>query len=525
MTPSYVIPHPTDLLTPRQHGQLLISPDPATLCHHLNGITPQNRMVIRWPGIPENIATLARQDVAIALQTAGQAGPDPQVPWILTGHQVEFYHAGVWAKVILSSELARKCSGVAIDLLVDHDIVREMGFFAPIPQAEHWHRDEVIFAPATALTADSLPAPAGAALAAWLQHWQQQPLAAQDTYQLLAREFQRNTPGPYVPWLVGARARLEQQLDIPIYRLPTSTLCSGRAFLTFVAAWMRQATTWVPLYNRCLAQYRVANQIHSPSHPLPDLAYSSTEIELPFWIYQPGQPRLRLHVQNQSGQIHLLDTPIMVSADLPPSALAEQLATQLQQHGFVLRPRALTLTMFVRGFLSDVFIHGLGGALYDQITDAFFLALTDTIPAYACASACWLLPIAHDAPAPTAPSALRHAYHHQWHNPQPSATDATVMERQTQIKTLVTQIDHSKTTQWHAEKAQRLAWYRELLQIKATLRAQDAAALTRLEQGEQIAQAQMLARTVTHSREYYIGLHSLASLTALRQQIRATVQS
>jgi uncharacterized protein YcbX len=99
------------------------------------------------------------------------------------------------------------------------------------------------------------------------------------------------------------------------------------------------------------------------------------------------------------------------------------------------------------------------------------------------------------------------------------------MERQTQIKTLVTQIDHSKTTQWHAEKAQRLAWYRELLQIKATLRAQDAAALTRLEQGEQIAQAQMLARTVTHSREYYIGLHSLASLTALRQQIRATVQS
>ena len=34
-----------------------------------------------------------------------------------------------------------------------------------------------------------------------------------------------------------------------------------------------------------------------------------------------------------------------------------------------LLPRALTLTMFLRLFLADLFIHGLGGARYDKITD------------------------------------------------------------------------------------------------------------------------------------------------------------
>ena len=38
--------------------------------------------------------------------------------------------------------------------------------------------------------------------------------------------------------------------------------------------------------------------------------------------------------------------------------------------GVRLRPRALVTTMFARLVLSDIFIHGIGGAKYDQLTDA-----------------------------------------------------------------------------------------------------------------------------------------------------------
>ena len=47
----------------------------------------------------------------------------------------------------------------------------------------------------------------------------------------------------------------------------------------------------------------------------------------------------------------------------------EQLG-EAHTEGVRLRPRALITTMFARLVLSDIFIHGIGGAKYDQVTDA-----------------------------------------------------------------------------------------------------------------------------------------------------------
>ena len=41
----------------------------------------------------------------------------------------------------------------------------------------------------------------------------------------------------------------------------------------------------------------------------------------------------------------------------------------LEAHGFKIRTRALTTTMFARLFLADLFIHGIGGGIYDELTD------------------------------------------------------------------------------------------------------------------------------------------------------------
>ena len=51
----------------------------------------------------------------------------------------------------------------------------------------------------------------------------------------------------------------------------------------------------------------------------------------------------------------------------------DTLATHLQQWqqgGLKLRPSALSTTLFARVFLADLFIHGIGGAKYDEVTDA-----------------------------------------------------------------------------------------------------------------------------------------------------------
>jgi hypothetical protein len=43
---------------------------------------------------------------------------------------------------------------------------------------------------------------------------------------------------------------------------------------------------------------------------------------------------------------------------------------QMHADGVRLRPRALITTMYARLILSDLFIHGIGGAKYDELTDA-----------------------------------------------------------------------------------------------------------------------------------------------------------
>jgi hypothetical protein len=41
----------------------------------------------------------------------------------------------------------------------------------------------------------------------------------------------------------------------------------------------------------------------------------------------------------------------------------------LERHGFKVRSRALTNTLYARLFLTDLFTHGIGGGKYDELTD------------------------------------------------------------------------------------------------------------------------------------------------------------
>ena len=47
------------------------------------------------------------------------------VPFILSGHQPEMFHPGVWYKNFVLGSLARKLDGVGIHLLIDSDTCRE----------------------------------------------------------------------------------------------------------------------------------------------------------------------------------------------------------------------------------------------------------------------------------------------------------------------------------------------------------------------------------------------------------------
>jgi hypothetical protein len=196
------------------------------------------------------------------------------------------------------------------------------------------------------------------------------------------------------------------------------------------------------------------------------------------------------------------------------------------------RPRALTLTMFVRLLLSDLFIHGIGGALYDQMTDQIMDQLFGVRPAYACASAGWLLPIAgHIDQSHADISQLKWRQHHLRSNPEQlapkTALPGQALELSKQRHDLITSINQSLIADRREHRRRGLHWlqrradFRQLHEINARL-------LTLFDpQVNQIA-SQMTSAELTQKnlsvaswREYFIALHPRASL----QQLVAVIRS
>ena len=71
---------------------------------------------------------------------------------------------------------------------------------------------------------------------------------------------------------------------------------------------------------------------------------------------------------------------------------------ELAGRGIRLRTRALITTLFARLFLGDLFLHGIGGAKYDQVTDLLverFFGVKP--PGYMTLTATLRLPIASEA--------------------------------------------------------------------------------------------------------------------------------
>jgi len=66
------------------------------------------------------------------------------------------------------------------------------------------------------------------------------------------------------------------------------------------------------------------------------------------------------------------------------------LKTILKERGLKIRPKALLLTLYNRLFISDLFVHGLGGAKYDLVTDEIILEFFKVEPPHFLVISCTL---------------------------------------------------------------------------------------------------------------------------------------
>ncbi|HHT9129075.1 MAG TPA: hypothetical protein ACFYEE_10010 [Candidatus Wujingus californicus] len=307
---------------------------------------------------------------------------------IQTGHEPILYHPGVWIKNHLTNYLTRKTGGIGINMIVDNDACN-MGYmcapnlFSKPPAIEKIQLvvdknklayEEILFNDIKVLTGlkeDNLT----------LINKNMENKNVENTIEdmkFMFEEYINNVMIYYkqgcvdmVSLLTCARKILEKEFGIYNLEIPVSLMSDSDSFNCFILHFLCNAERFAKIYNEKLAEYRNLHKIRSKVNPLPDLHIEDNLFELPFWIWKTGEPRCKCYVINGSDTINITDgSDVLITLEKNGDISKNIYAIKdFRGKGIKIRPRAVTNTMFSRLFFADVFIHGIGGAKYDVITD------------------------------------------------------------------------------------------------------------------------------------------------------------
>src|SRR5579883_28243 len=390
---------------------------------------------------------------------------------VVTGHQPELSHPGVWVKNFALAGLARKIRAIPLHLIVDNDTLKSTALRFPTfhdrdPNSvrlesvafdaftgEVPYEDRRILS--SEVFCEFLPG-----VLAQTRNWGYTPL--------LQRAWHHIDPAYELP--LGAQfARIRRWFELEWgcenNEVTVSELSQTSGFRAFASHILSDLPRFRKVYNAAIRAYREVNGIRSTNHPAPELA----EGEAPFWV------------RTANGRRERANTTSDVRA---------------------LRPRALTLTLFVRVCLGDFFIHGIGGGKYDEVTDAIIRDYFGIEPpAYQVLSATLHLPL------PNFPSTT-HDLHQaeprvrdlQW-NPQRHLTPEQLANPD--VKALVdTHAMLAVNEPPYANHPARREWFRSLREITEELRPLVAGEMPKAEGELTRVQSEVHANTILQRRDY-----------------------
>ncbi len=381
-------------------------------------------------------------------------GDDVDSPLLVAGHQPELAHPGVWVKNFALNGLAKTLGGVPLHLVADHDTMKSAAI--SIPTWDEWKPESVRL---EAVPFDDFageqpwetraaqnPAKWGEfvrRVAEAAKRWGYEPLLcsplpSQGRGAGGVRFFRPLTPAPspegrggeenWATHFTHLRRHYEIAWGCDNRELTVSGLSATDAFRRFVRHVAADADRFRRAYNAAVQRYRDAYGLRSRSHPVPDLHAN----ELPFWVVEGTSRRAAM------------------SADCADTGLS-------------LRPRALTLTLFARLCLGDLFIHGIGGGKYDEVTDAIIRDYFGVEPpAYQVLSATLHLPLPH---FPATDEDVRRL--HRQRRDLDWQPERFIDPREaTDLKRRKAKLSATEPT----GRAERRAWFRELQQVTRAMR-------------------------------------------------------
>jgi hypothetical protein len=378
-----------------------------------------------------------------AYRDVGHCDADEAGLVFLAGHQPEIFHPGVWLKNFTLGALARHPIGgdtervpaqpseghfdvlpngpagaVAVNLLIDGDTVGDPALRVPAGSVAEPRIEVIPFdRPEPRIPYElrriedrRMFATFGRRVARRIAPLVPDPLI--EAYWPLVQQRMQQTEN-LGACLAQARHQLEAAWGLQTLEIPQSRICESEPFCWLVAHLLARLPRLWQIYNESVREYRRVHRTRSATHPVPELAAQQQWLEAPLWIFSAEDPRRRrLFARQQGDQIVLSDRQgLEIGLPLKPEGNATRTVTRLMElgrQGVKIRSRALITTLWARLALGDLFLHGIGGAKYDQVTDLLierFFGLSP--PGFMVLSATLHLPIERERVGTEQPGAIR----------------------------------------------------------------------------------------------------------------------
>jgi hypothetical protein len=232
--------------------------------------------------------------------------------------------------------------------------------------------------------------------------------------------------------------------------------------------------------------------------------------EAPFWIWREDEPRRRpLLARQRAGEIDLRiggENEVLLELPLSPdrtACCAVERLRELSARSIRLRTRALTTTVFSRFLLGDLFIHGIGGAKYDELGDEIsrrFFGIEP--PGFLTVSMTLWLGLAGQRSRRGGVSELDRQLRDLRHNPDRHLTEPVTEETRSIIERKRKAIAGPVTSRAsRALRCQTIRWCNESLQPLVAERRED------LERTKAAAKQEARSLRVARNREFSFVLH------------------
>jgi hypothetical protein len=322
----------------------------------------------------------------------------------MTGHQPELFHPGVWFKNAVLHQAAAIGNAVAIHLIVDNDTMKSS--FVRVLGGDPEH-PQVVNVPLDG-------GPSGAPYEDRLIH----DRSVFDSFGRRVREcIAGMVRDPIIDefWpIVQKCATATQHLGDVIARgrhlyekrwgwrtlqVPQSVVCEQMSFLRLVVHLCSDYERFREIHNRAIRIYRRVHRLRSKSHPFPELQHVNEWCEIPLWTWTTEEPlRRRVFVRRTRNVLEITDGTTWIQE--VPGVVCGSFDTFVSwwrdqaRKGRRIRSRAVITTLWARLCLSDLFIHGIGGAKYDRVTDEIIRDFFQCEPpGYCTATATLQLPV------------------------------------------------------------------------------------------------------------------------------------